>query len=396
MFRCFFPNPRVFFPSCLLFVILCIALWYGGARDLGRVMEQGGADQPGMVGISLFWSWPYLWFYAYFWLCSALLAAVCQLVAPHRWWAWSILGSALVIFSTWLQVQVSVAINDWSGPFYNLVQKALSSSGQVTLGQIYGDLLVFGEIALAAVTMGMLTAFFSSHYVFRWRSAMNEFYAQHWQRLRLIEGAAQRVQEDTMRFATTMEDLGVSLINAVLTLIAFLPVLATLGAHITMLPLIGHVPHALVVAAVAWSLFGTLFLALIGIRLPGLQFANQRVEAAYRKELVYGEDDPSRAQPQTLTMLFADVRRNYVRLYLHYTYFNLGKILYLQVDNIFGYIILAPTIIAGAITLGLLQQILNAFDQVRSSLQYLVNSWTTIVELTSIYKRLRAFETAMP
>jgi peptide/bleomycin uptake transporter len=73
-------------------------------------------------------------------------------------------------------------------------------------------------------------------------------------------------------------------------------------------------------------------------------------------------------------------------------YFNVGRIIYLQIDSIFPYIVLAPAIVAGAITLGLLQQLLNAFDQVRSSFQYLVNSWTTIVELQSIYKRLRAFE----
>ena len=39
-----------------------------------------------------------------------------------------------------------------------------------------------------------------------------------------------------------------------------------------------------------------------------------------------------------------------------------------------------------------MNQILNALDQVRTSFQYLVNSWPTIVELLSIYKRLRAFE----
>jgi peptide/bleomycin uptake transporter len=39
-----------------------------------------------------------------------------------------------------------------------------------------------------------------------------------------------------------------------------------------------------------------------------------------------------------------------------------------------------------------MQQILNAFGQVRDAFQYLVNSWTTIVELLSIFKRLRAFE----
>ena len=87
--------------------------------------------------------------------------------------------------------------------------------------------------------------------------------------------------------------------------------------------------------------------------------------------------------------------QNYFRLYFHYMYFNVGRIFYLQTDNIFPYIILAPTIVAGKITLGAMNQILNAFGQVRSSFQYLVNSWTTIVELLSIYKRLRAFEATL-
>ena len=145
-------------------------------------------------------------------------------------------------------------------------------------------------------------------------------------------------------------------------------------------------------AALLWSALGTAFLALVGIKLPGLEFRNQRVEAAYRKELVYGEDRHDRADPPTVRDLFANVRRNYFRLYFHYMYFNVARIFYLQIDNVFGYVILAPAIVAGAITLGLMNQILNALDQVRTSFQYLVNSWTTVVELMSIYKRLRAFE----
>jgi peptide/bleomycin uptake transporter len=126
--------------------------------------------------------------------------------------------------------------------------------------------------------------------------------------------------------------------------------------------------------------------------LPGLEFRNQRVEAAYRKELVYGEDIADRASPQTVRELFAEVRTNYFRLYFNYMYFNIARFSYLQTDNIFPYIVLAPTIVAGKITLGAMNQILNAFGQVRDSFQYLVNSWTTIVDLLSIYKRLRAFE----
>jgi peptide/bleomycin uptake transporter len=107
---------------------------------------------------------------------------------------------------------------------------------------------------------------------------------------------------------------------------------------------------------------------------------------------VLGEDDPARADPPTAQALFAAIRHNYFRLYLNFMYFNVGRYLYLQTDNIFGYILLAPTIVAGKITLGPMQQILRAFNQVRSSFQYLINSWSTIVVLISIYQRLRAFE----
>jgi ABC-type long-chain fatty acid transport system, fused permease and ATPase components len=106
---------------------------------------------------------------------------------------------------------------------------------------------------------------------------------------------------------------------------------------------------------------------------------------------VLGEDDVARADPPTVRALFENIRRNYFRLYLNFMYFNIGRIVYLQTDVIFPYILLGPTIIAGKITLGSMNQILNAFTQVRTSFQYLVNSWSTIVELISIYQRLRGF-----
>jgi peptide/bleomycin uptake transporter len=39
-----------------------------------------------------------------------------------------------------------------------------------------------------------------------------------------------------------------------------------------------------------------------------------------------------------------------------------------------------------------MQQIVRAFGRVEMSFQFLVRSWGTIVELISVYKRLRAFE----
>jgi peptide/bleomycin uptake transporter len=387
MFVSFFPRPKLFFLSAILWTALAMTFWYGYAGSLF------GSSALPAAGVAVFWSTSELWFDLYFAISVALFAGAWMVLSPHPWSPWSILGSALIVFTTYFQVQVSVAINNsWFGPFYDLVQAAVSKSRPVTIEEFYRLCLTFVTIALLAVTVGVVTRFFVSHYTFRWRTAMNDFYMANWPRLRLIEGASQRVQEDTMRFATTTENLGVNLIDALLTLVAFMPLLLKLSGNITELPLVGVIPYPLVYAAVIWSLLGTGAIALIGIKLPGIEFFNQRVEAAYRKELVLGEDDPARADPPTVAELFAAIRHNYFRLYFHFTYFNVGRIVYLQTDVIFAYVLLAPTIVNGKITLGLVNQIVNAFRQVKSSFQYLVNSWSTIVELISIYKRLRAFE----
>ena len=198
-----------------------------------------------------------------------------------------------------------------------------------------------------------------------------------------------------MRFAKTTESLGVSFIQAMMTLMAFLPVLLQLSSHVKQLPVIGEIPYALVWAAISWAVLGTVVLMVVGYKLPGLEFNNQRVEAAYRKELVYGEDYADRADPLTLKELFSKVRFNYFRLYFHYAYFNMVRIWYMQLDKQYGLFVLFPSIAAGAITLGLMMQIANVFGKVRESFQYLIESWPTIIELLSIYKRLRAFESTL-
>ena len=248
-----------------------------------------------------------------------------------------------------MTVQVSVVINAWSGPFYNDIQTALGGEGDITAADLYSHLLVFCIIVFPYIVFVPLKLFFTSHYVFRWRNAMNDFYIERWS-VREIEGASQRIQEDTMRFSGIMQGLGVSMIDSVMTLISFLPVLSALSVHVEEMPIVGAIPYPLVSLAILWSIFGTFLLIFAGIKLPGLEFKNQRVEAAFRKELVYGEDSMERGEPQSLSKLFANVRRNYFRIYFHYAYFNLVRYIYLQADNVVAYIFLIPTIVSGRIT----------------------------------------------
>lgn len=397
MFRSFFPRPHLFFSSAIIFAAAAIVVWYAVVRDFGAHfgVPAVSPDKGPVIGLAYFVTPLFLWFYAYYATCSIAFAAFWFLFSPHRWQWWSVAGTMLILFTTYFTVEVSVAINNWRRPFFDAVQYALSGSRTITPGQLYSLILIFCEIAFVWLGIYVFTRFFVSHYIFRWRAAMNDYYMAHWVQVRHIEGAAQRVQEDTMRFATIMENLGVSIVEAVMTLFAFLPVLFSLSQYVSELPLVGEIPAPLFFASIFWSLFGTILLALAGIKLPGLNFHIQRVEAAYRKELVFGEDDASRAQPQTVNGLFLNVRTNYFLLYFHYAYFNIFRGMYLQADNIVAYLILIPTIAAGKISFGILQQILAAFAQVSNSFQYLVNSWTTIVELLSIRKRLVAFEAAM-
>ncbi|TDM62808.1 peptide transporter [Acinetobacter sp. KU 011TH] len=396
MFKSFFPSPRYFFISAVIWIALNMVLWYSGGNTWGTFIgfPQGYHDAQLPVGVSRFWSPTFLWFYVWFLVSTALFAGFWKIVSNNPWQGWSVWGSAFILFNIWFGVQVDVVINAWYQPFYNLIQKMVSSGGG-EVAQLYTEMLTFIYIAMVYVTIGVINLFFVSHYIFRWRTAMNEFYTQYWIKLRLVEGASQRVQEDTMRFAKTSESLGVSFIEAIMTLIAFLPILLQLSSHIKVLPVVGEIPHALMIAAIGWAVLGTVILMLVGYKLPGLEFNNQKVEAAYRKELVYGEDYSDRADPITLKELFSKVRLNYFRLYFHYAYFNLVRIWYLQLDNLYGIFILAPSIAAGVVTLGVMMQILNVFQQVRKSFQYLITSWPTIIELLSIYKRLKAFESIL-
>ncbi|MEM1276165.1 MAG: peptide antibiotic transporter SbmA [Pseudomonadota bacterium] len=386
MFQSFFPNPRLFAISGVVWALICILIWNFLVYDWGD-----------RLGIAALFGWDpaRVWLYEYNFLCYAAFAAFWIWLVPHPWARWSVGGSAVIVFATWFQVQLDVMINEWFGTFYNTIQEALTEPNSVEASDYYAQLVTFLSIAMVYIVTAVIVAFFTSHYVFRWRTAMNDRYVALWPKVRHIEGASQRIQEDTMLFAKIMESLGSRLIDAVMTLIAFLPILWGLSSYIKELPFVGEVPQALVFIAILWSVFGTTLLALVGYRLPGLEFRNQRVEAAFRKELVLGEDNEDRAQPPSLAELFANVRRNYFRLYINYLYFNVARYSYLQAGVIVPYIALGPTIIAAGFTLGVMQQILRAFQRVENSFQFLVMSWTTIVELMSIYKRLTAFERAI-
>ena len=215
---------------------------------------------------------------------------------------------------------------------------------------------------------------------------------QVYDKARKIEGASQRVQEDTIKFTRIMESLGTSLIEAVMILIEFTPILFGLSVGIPIF-FFGDWNYGLITGALIWSVGGTIFLVILGLilRLVGIEYDLQKKEAAYRKILVIAEDDGA-VRPRTINELFDGVRKIHFLSYLRYLYFDVGRFAYLQANVLSAYVFLAPAIVAGAVTLGVMQQIIRAFGRVEGSMQYILKAWPTIIELASVYKRLREFE----
>ena len=312
-----------------------------------------------------------------------------------KWAVWAYVGSIVILGSLWIQVQIDVRINEWFGEFYDMIQKALGEPNAVNMDEYVGGLLSFGKLAALAISLGLATSFLTSHFLFRWRTAMVEWYHEVYDKARSIEGAAQRVQEDTIKFSRIVEGLGTSLIESILVLIEFLPILMGLGAGVTIM-WFGDWEYGLVTGAIIWAIGGTFLMVVLAwiLRLVGIEYDLQKKEAAYRKLLVIAEDDGS-VRPKSLEELFDDVRSIHFLSYIRYLYFNVGRLAYLQTNVLVAYIFLAPAIVSGAVTLGVMQQIIRAFGRVEGSMQYLFKSWPTIVELASVYKRLREFEKAI-
>ena len=310
----------------------------------------------------------------------------------RKWLLWSWGGFLFIIVSLFSQTWIDVKINEWYKDFYDLLQKAPERE----ISEFYDGIFIFMKLAVPYVIIYTITNYFTRIWAFRWREAMTFSYMPYWKAVDAkVEGASQRIQEDAMHFAKIVESLGLQLVRALMLLIAFIPILWGLSENVV-IPFFKDISGSLVVVSLTASLGGLLISWLVGIKLPGLEYNNQKVEAAFRKELVYGEDDRANyASPPSILQLFTGIKFNYHKLFLHYGYFDLWLIMYNQSMVIVPYLLMGPGLFTGGMTLGVLIQTSSAFREVQGSFSLFLQNWTRITELRSIYRRLTEFELAI-
>ena len=339
---------------------------------------------------------------------------------PTAFWAWG--GFLVVVGYAFFLASVKAQLNEFYERFYDLLQKGgdvdppsgeYDDSYAEYRAQVASELQSFVLIILPLVSATPACKWARSAWAFLWRLSLMQSYLEAWDTQREpIEGASQRLHEDTQRFASGLEGCLITVLDAGFTLCVFTPILLDLSKEIAPPFPMGQVDDAwLWGMAFTCSLVGLLGATLLGQKLVGLEIANQRVEALLRKDLVLLETTPavivgtrpssddrySAFLPQTyFRNTLESLHKNYFALFKHFGVLNFWLSLFDQVMVIAPYALVAPLVFASdpdkRITLGVLIKLSNSFEKVFSSLSVIAENWGAINDFRSTYRRLREFE----
>src|SRR5262245_28953843 len=128
-------------------------------------------------------------------------------------------------------------------------------------------------------------------------------------------------------------------------------------------------------------------------KLTDLEYDNQVVEAAFRKKLVYCEDEPTLYEETAkFRALFAPIRTNWNRLYRYNALFDVWKHCYLLHVWMVPFLVLGSGLFGGLLIFGVMMQVNDAFTRLNNTVSPFIQNCQIITEVRSIYRRLSEFE----
>ena len=298
-------------------------------------------------------------------------------------------GGVTLLATLFIQVGIAAWYNQWQGHFFDVV--AIEYFGTGDAWPLWMSLSELGTLVACEIVLYSFVKVLRKMWALWWREAMTGVLIPRWESsASRTEGASQRLQEDAMMFAELVEHIGMDFVKSLFTIIVFVPILWGLGEKLVIGPFAWE--GTIVVIAVLASIGGMVVSVLVGWTLPGLEYNNQRAEAHFRKQLVYAEEDRRQLRAgEPWHARFATVLASHRRLYWHYGYFEAWKIFFNKGMMILPIAICVPNIAAGMISIGIMMQIRHAFSEVQDKLTFLLDSWTMVTKLMSVWKRLREF-----
>ena len=322
--------------------------------------------------------------------------------SEHKWKARGLL--AFVIGLNFFGVYLLVRLNSWYNEFYNALQQYQVDSFWPLVGEFTGVAMLYIVIAVYAIYLRQAVQI-------KWRTWLTDKYLSRWlkgqvyYRLQVqnsdTDNPDQRISEDINQFVNLSLQLLIGFLKQLTTLVAFGVVLWNLSGAFT-LNLGGQ--DIVIYGYMFWFSFvysgiGTVCAHLVGRKLIGLNFEQQRFEADFRFNMMrvrensesiafYGGEN---AENKGFHERFAKVISNFWQLMKQTKILNFYVNGYAQLAVIVPLILAAPQYFAGAIALGGLMQTVSAFGRVQDALSYFVESYDSIAQLAAVVKRLDTF-----
>jgi len=349
---------------------------------------------------------------------SRFAGRVVTLAAPYfrseEKWKARLLLLAIVLLNLGT-VYMAVQFNDWYRVFYD----ALEKRDQVVFWQQLGR---FSYLAFGAIIIAVYKFYLTQLLQMRWRSWMTRNYLDRWLSHRTFykmelsrysaanagespDNPDQRIQEDVHSFTTATISLSMGLLNAVVTLVSFVGILWALSGSFgfTLGGSSYTIPGFMVWAAVVYCVVGSVLAHYIGRPLIKLNFMQQRYEANFRHHMVrvreYSEsialDSGEKVERNQLDGRFTTVLANYLNLIRANKKLIWFQSFFGQAAVIFPFLVAAPRFFSGAIQLGELIQISQAFGKVQDSLSWFVDNYDSLASWRATTDRLTSFEDSM-
>jgi putative ATP-binding cassette transporter len=344
------------------------------------------------------------------------LAIIWRLASPYFHsedkWPGRILLAAVIAIELSI-VGINVLLNSWNNSFYNALQDKNWDAFVYQLGY-------FCILATTYIFLAVYQLYLNQWLQIRWRRWLTRTYLEKWlagsnhYRMQLLGDAAdnpdQRIAEDVKQFIDAgatgigILPIGLSLLNATVTLASFAVILWNLSATapLQMFGLSIDIPGYLLWAALIYAILGTTLTHLIGRALIALNFQQQRYEADFRFNLVRVRENSEQiallggepAERDRLLLRFANVVSNWMAIMSRQKKLTFLTAGYSQAAVVFPYIIVSPAYFAGKVQLGGLMQTANAFGQVQGALSVFVNVYRQLAEWRAVVERLSGFDQA--
>ncbi|MFC0217851.1 ABC transporter ATP-binding protein/permease [Pseudochelatococcus lubricantis] len=305
------------------------------------------------------------------------------------------------------QVALNVRLSYFSRDLYNALQEMDAAAFWHQL------LAVFSPLAAVWIAIAILEIVVQYIFHIRWRAWMTRRYIDNWlsgsahYKMQLSGAEAdnpdQRIAEDINLFIANTRTLSLGLLSQVATLASFAAILWSLSENFTLPGTDIAVPGLLLWVALIYAVLGTWLTHIIGRKLIGLNFAQQRYEADFRFSLArlreYGEQvallSGENAEKEQLGQKFGRVIDNFMAILNRQKKLTLFTASFFQASVVIPYLFVAPYLFLKKVTLGQMMQTVDAFSRVQGALTFFISAYTTVADYKAVVDRLSSFEHAI-